>query len=219
MDASFWHERWEKKETAFHEGHANALLVKHFSELSVPSGSRIFLPLCGKTLDLSWLLTQGYRVAGAELSQMAIEQLFMELNQEPSISTLGEIQRWSAKNIDIFVGDVFAVSRNMLGRVDAIYDRAALVAFPDVMRNRYTSHVIEITEEAPQLLICYEYDQRVMEGPPFSIGAEEVHRHYDGHYHVTRIASVPVSGGLKGKCAAQESVWLLTKMSAETGAP
>ena len=211
MDASFWHQRWEKNEIAFHQSKANPLLVEYFHELSLAKGSRIFVPLCGKTLDISWLLSNGYRVAGAELSKMAIEQLFMELGVQPTISGVGEVDQWTAKHIDIFVGDIFALSRKLLGPVDAVYDRAALVAFPEEMRDRYTAHLTEITDKATQLLICYEYDQRLMEGPPFSVSNEEVKRYYTVDYDVTLIASTDVSGGLKGKCAAKENVWLLKK--------
>jgi len=209
MDPSFWHRRWEKNEIAFHEGKANPLLVKHFHELSLAKARRVFVPLCGKTLDISWLLSNGYRVAGAELSQVAIEQLFLELGVQPEISQVGEVEAWSAKNIDIVVGDIFALSRKILGPVDVVYDRAALVAFPEEMRKRYTAHLTEITGKAPQLLICYEYDQRLVEGPPFSVSNEEVKRHYADKYELTLIASTDVSGGLKGKCPARENVWLL----------
>ena len=211
MDASFWRQRWAKNETAWHQSKTNPLLVKHFQELSVAKRGRVFVPLCGRTLDISWLLSHGYRVAGAELSQIAIEQLFMELGVQPEITGVGELDQWSAKNIDIFVGDIFALSRQELGPVDAIYDRAALVAFPQEMRNRYTAHLTEMTGTAPQLLICYEYDQRLLEGPPFSISQEEVKRHYLTKYDVTLLTSTDVAGGLKGKCAAKESVWLLKK--------
>jgi len=213
MDASFWHQRWEKNEIAFHQSKANPLLVEYFHRLSLTKCSRIFVPLCGKTLDISWLLSNGYRVAGAELSKIAVEQLFMDLGVQPTISAVGEVDQWSTKDIDIFVGDIFALSRKILGPVDAVYDRAALVAFPEEMRNRYTAHLTEITDKAPQLLICYDYDHRLMEGPPFSVSIEEVKRYYTVNYDVTLIASTDVSGGLKGKCAAKENVWLLTKMS------
>jgi thiopurine S-methyltransferase len=209
MDAGFWHQRWEKSEIAFHESKANPLLVKHFTELSLAKGRRIFVPLCGKTLDISWLLSKGYRVAGAELSQVAIEQLFMELGVQPETSPIGEVEQWSTHNLDIFVGDLFALSRKILGPVDGIYDRAALVAFPEEMRKRYTAHLTEITGKARQLLICYDYDQSLMEGPPFSVSNDEVKRHYAVNYDVTLIASTDVSGGLKGKCPAKENVWLL----------
>ena len=167
MDASFWHQRWGENDIAFHQSEANPLLVKYFKALSLAEGSRVFLPLCGKTLDIPWLLSSGYRVAGAELSKIAIEQLFTTLGVEPKISGVGEVDHYSAKNIDIFVGDIFRLSSKILGLVDAIYDRAALVALPEEMRNRYAAHLTRITHKAPQLLICYEYDPISMAGPPF----------------------------------------------------
>lgn len=211
MDPSFWHQRWERNEIAFHESTANPLLVEHFHNLGVAKDSRIFVPLCGKTLDISWLLSHGYRVAGAELSQRAIEQLFRDLGQQPAISASGPVERWRTHHLDVFVGDIFALSGERLCPVDAIYDRAALVAFPPDMRDRYTAHLTTMTGKAPQLLICYEYDQRLMDGPPFSVSNEEVQRHYAAQYDLTLLASREVSGGLKGKCPAKENVWLLKR--------
>ncbi|MEL6554408.1 MAG: thiopurine S-methyltransferase [Cyanobacteria bacterium J06621_11] len=211
MDASFWHKKWADNNIAFHNSEANLLLVKHFEALSLAKGSRVFLPLCGKTLDIAWLLSQGYRVAGAELSKVAIAQLFAELGVEPDISDIGEVVYYSAMGIDIFAGDIFDVSGEMLGAVDAIYDRAALVALPREMRDRYTIHLLEITDEAPQLLICFEYDQTLMAGPPHSISNEEVYQHYEDIYVLTLAESEQIPDGLKGRCPATKNVWLLQK--------
>ena len=211
MDASFWHQRWEKNEIGFHERKANPLLITHFHELAIAKGRRVFVPLCGKTLDISWLLSRGYRVAGAELSQLAIEQLFIELGLQPDIEKVGSVERWSANNLDIWIGDIFAVTRTMLGQVDAVYDRAALVALPEPMRQRYTPHLMDITGKAPQLLISYEYDQSLKEGPPFSVSNEEVRRHYAATYSLTLVASTEVPGGLKGTVPAKENVWVLKR--------
>jgi thiopurine S-methyltransferase len=158
MNDNFWLQKWETNNIAFHQSEANPLLVNYFKELALAKGSRVFLPLCGKTLDISWLLSNGYRVVGAELSEMAIEQLFMALGVAPKILEVGEIKHYSATNIDIFVGNIFYLSDKMIGPVDAIYDRAALVALPEEMRHQYTAHLMEITAKAPQLVICYEYD-------------------------------------------------------------
>jgi thiopurine S-methyltransferase len=211
MDANFWHQKWEKNDIGFHNSEANPLLVGYFKELALARGSRVFLPLCGKTLDIAWLLSRGYRVAGAELSKLAIEQLFAGLGAEPEITRVGDHDRYSAQGIDIFVGDIFALSGKILGPVDAVYDRAALVALPEAMRNRYTAHLMAITGKAPQLLISYEYDQSRLEGPPFSIRNAEVRRHYADNYDLALLASQDVPGGLKGQCAATENVWLLRK--------
>lgn len=216
MEPAFWHKKWANNNIAFHRSAVNPLLEKHVGSLALAPESRIFLPLCGKTLDIAWFLSEGYRVAGAELSEIAIKQLFEELGTTPKIvasdaSKTGEIIHYSAHNVDIFVGNIFQLSGEALGPVDAIYDRAALVALPADMRRRYTAHLLDITQKAPQLLICYEYDQSQMTGPPHSISGEEVKRHYSQHYNDLMMAeSVDVPGGFKGKCAASENVWLLS---------
>ena len=211
MDPNFWHKRWEKNEIGFHQSAVNVLLSDHFSGLSLPQTSRVFVPLCGKTRDIAWLLSQGHRVVGVELSKLAVEELFVDLGVAPKISVQGELLRYSAPGLEIFVGDIFEVSGDLLGRVDAIYDRAALVAFPTEMRGRYGAHVAAITQLAPQFLICFEYDQAVMNGPPFSIDRQKVHDVYGAHYQIEPITNRDVADGLKGKCPAQETVWHLVK--------
>jgi thiopurine S-methyltransferase len=208
-NAKFWHERWQKNETGFHETKPNPLLVMFFNRLSLPRNSRIFLPLCGKTLDIGWLLSKGCRVAGAELSPIAIDQLFAQLSLKPEISKSGKFTHYSARNIDIFVGDIFNLTRKQLGPIDAIYDRAALVALPLPVRRRYTQHLRSLTRNAPQLLVTFHYDQSMRPGPPFSISDPELVQHYAKTYDLTLLSSAPLPGGLKGQCPAIENLWLL----------
>jgi thiopurine S-methyltransferase len=206
MEHNFWLDRWQTNQIGFHLADANPLLVKHFSSLQLAKGARVFIPLCGKTLDIAWLLSQGYRVAGAELVEMAIVQLFNDLGVSPSITTVGELKRYSAHNIDIFVGDIFELTADMLGAVDASYDRAALVALPSEMRVRYTTHIKTITQHAPELLITFEYDQALVPGPPFSVNAAEVKTHYD---NATLLESNDLPQGMKGLYPAKEATWLV----------
>ena len=211
MDASFWHNRWQTNQTGWHERDVNPLLIAHFPSLNVPPDSRVFVPLCGKSLDLGWLLSRGYAVVGAELSELAVTQLFAELGIEPSISDVRKHRLFRGEKIDIFVGDLLDLSREILGPVNAVYDRAALVALPEAMRVRYAAHLKTITALAPQLVIGYEYDQTVVAGPPFSVTPDELRRHYSDNYTLTLLARVEVPGGLKGKCPATEHIWRLDK--------
>ncbi|MEP7703409.1 thiopurine S-methyltransferase [Paraglaciecola sp. 25GB23A] len=209
MQADFWHERWAKGETAFHEKDINPLLNTHFSQLNLVSGQRVFVPLCGKTHDISWLLQQGYSVVAAELSEVAIKELFSQLGFEPQISNFATGLRYQGPNLDIFVGDIFTLNSQHLGHIAAVYDRAALVALPEPMRKQYTQHIRTITQHAPQLLICFNYEQAKMDGPPFSVTEDEVKQHYAQHYRINRLYSESLVGGLKGKVAALQQVWLL----------
>ena len=211
MDAGFWLNRWQTNQTGWHERTVNPLLTTHFPSLNVPPGGRVFVPLCGKSLDLGWLLSRGYAVAGAELSELAVTQFFAELGMEPEISEVGTLRRFRGEQIDIFVGDIFDLTREILGPVDAVYDRAALVALPETIRPRYTAHLKAITGMAPQLVIGYEYDQTIVAGPPFSVTPDELRQHYGEDYTLKLLARVDVPGGLKGKCPATEHIWRLTR--------
>ncbi|MEP2947847.1 MAG: thiopurine S-methyltransferase [Lentilitoribacter sp.] len=210
MEANYWHNKWEQNDIGFHKAQANPLLVKHLDQLSLKNGDRIFLPLCGKTLDISWLLSQGFQVIGSELSELAIQQLFEQLELTPEVELLGELKRYSAQNIDIFVGDIFAISQQMMGKIDAIFDRAAMVALPKEMRKNYARHLIRITCNAPQLLITFEYDTEGVSGPPHAIAREEVAAHYGDFYQTRTLELFDLPGGIKGKPEAIEHVWLLS---------
>ena len=215
MKHEFWHQKWQANQIGFHLPEPNPLLLEYFSTLNLKpqvvnqTVTRIFLPLCGKTLDIAWLLAQGYYVAGAELSTIAIDDLFSSLNLIPSVTRLGNITRYSAPNIDLYAGDIFDLTPAMLGPVDAVYDRAALVALPEDMRKQYTTHLLALTKNAPQLLVCFVYDQNAHAGPPFSITDDEVRQHYQANYALTLLGINEVIGGLKGVCPATEHVWLL----------
>ncbi len=209
MDANFWQQRWEKGDIGFHVNKANPILVEHLKRLNLKEGSRLFIPLCGKTLDISWLLSNGYKVVGVELSELAINQLFNDLGIKPEIYYIDRFKHYRAKNIDIFAGDVFDFTKELIEQVDAVYDRAGLVALPEDVREKYSAHLIKITGAASQLLICYEYDQRLMAGPPFSIPGEEINQIYNA-YELRLIECKSVEGGLKGSNAS-EMVYLLQK--------
>jgi thiopurine S-methyltransferase len=209
MEADYWHGKWDKDDIGFHEGTPNRLLTRHLHTLSLEPGARVFLPLCGKTRDIAWLLENGFRVAGAELSEKAIRALFDDLGPTPSVTEVGPVKHFAAEDIDIFVGDIFDLTARTLGPVDAVYDRAALVALPDPLRARYARHLRDLTHAAPQLLLCFEYDQADMNGPPFSITPDEVARHYAETHAVSLAESVEVPGKLKGLVVAMESAWHL----------
>ena len=210
MEADFWRRRWRDNAVGFHRSSPNPLLLRHFAALGAEPGARLLLPLCGKTLDIHWLLANGYSVVGVELVETAVEQLFAELGVEPAIEPAGPLRRYSAPGVDVFAGDIFALTGEALGSVEAVYDRAALVALPRADRARYAAHVTAIARGAPQLLVTFVYDQTRADGPPFSVDEQEVRALYGGSYGVTLLESAEDPAGMKGKCPATEKVWLLS---------
>ena len=214
MEHSFWHSKWQKNEIGFHEPEGNALLIKYASSLLDAENShsalkRIFVPLCGKTRDIGWLLSQGCEVVGAELSEVAIIQLFEELGAEPTVTPTAKGKVYAKDGLTIHVGDIFKLTSSDIGDVTGVYDRAALVALPSPLREQYAAHLITITQCAPQLIISFEYDQNEMAGPPFSVNEKTVDALYSADYNIQRLERSVLEGGLKGKVDADNLVFHL----------
>jgi len=204
-----WIKRWEEKNIHFHEESVNSLLIKHFKTLQLKHSSNIFVPLCGKTLDISWLLMLGHNIVGVELSEIAVKELFEELYILPKVSKENGMICYQNEGIRIFVGDVFDLDTKMLGNIDAIYDRASLVALEKETRIQYTQHLRTISNNAPQILICCEYDQSLMNSTPYSINKDEIIKHYEKHYKIELLERKNIEGGLKGKYKADDTIWIL----------
>lgn len=214
MEHSFWHSKWQKNEIGFHEPEGNVLLVKYASFLlgedsSNSSLKRIFVPLCGKTRDIGWLLSQDCEVVGAELSEVAVVQLFEELGAKPTVTTTSNGKVYAKDGLTVYVGDIFKLTPSDLGDITGVYDRAALVALPSPLREQYAAHLMAITQCAPQLIISFEYDQNEMPGPPFSVNEKTVDSLYAGDYDIKRLERSVLEGGLKGKVDADNLVFAL----------
>lgn len=192
METDFWHSRWENNLTGFHLNEVNPYLKAHFVSLGLKSAARIFVPLCGKSLDLMWLAEKGYEVVGVELSPIAVEAFFTENNMQAQLDTVDGLSRWQSGNITVFCGDFFNLSVAVLGQVDAVYDRASLIALPVSMRKEYADKLTQLAENAPKLLITLEYQQSKMDGPPFSVTENEITALYGEHYQIKCLSAQDV---------------------------
>ena len=198
MERKFWLEKWRNGQIGFHRTKVHSRLAQFFDQFNLKEREKVFLPLCGKTLDIAWLLEREVHVVGVELSLIAVEQLFEELRIEPEVTVQRNFQVYRSESLTIYHGDFFNLTSNELKGVKGIYDRASMVALPMEMRRRYAAHLIEITHAAPQLLITFHYDQGLMFGPPFAVLESEVQAHYCEAYNVKALVSANLEGGLKG---------------------
>ncbi|WP_136069136.1 thiopurine S-methyltransferase [Modicisalibacter radicis] len=178
MEQAFWHDRWHNDQLGFHLPFVHPILTRFLPDYALPAGACVFVPLCGKTLDIGWLLEQGHRVVGAELSELAVSQLFAELGVEPQIEAWRGGRCFRHGDLTVFQGDIFALEPGEVGTVDLVYDRGALVAMPAAMRKTYVAQVLTFSDDAPQLLISFEFDPREMDGPPFPVLPDELKRLY-----------------------------------------
>ena len=188
MHADFWHERWRTGQIGFHQSSVHPFLERWWPTLDLPSGSRVYVPLCGKTLDMPWLARRGHRVVGSELSAIAIRDFFTEHGLSPATEAAHEFLRHSAPPYEILEGDALALMPDVLGSVQAVYDRAALVALPPDMRPAYAESLARLLPSGARvLLVAFEYPQEMKGGPPFSVEADEIRRLFEPAFDMDEV--------------------------------
>ncbi|MCD9007211.1 thiopurine S-methyltransferase [Luteimonas sp. XNQY3] len=176
MHPEFWHARWSTGRIGFHRDAPLPLLVRHWPTLDLAPDTRVFVPLCGKSLDMVWLAGRGHRVLGVELSELAVRQFFEERGLVPSIHETSAGRHFIASAYELIVGDAFALGADVLADCAAVYDRAALIALSPDLRSTYAATAWRrLPAECHGLLITLEYPQAQKAGPPFSVEADEVH--------------------------------------------
>lgn len=176
MQPDFWHERWNKREIGFHMAKPHTALLQHWSSLNLPAGSRVFVPLAGKSLDMIWLAEQGHEVVGIELSPLAVQEF--------------QAEHPHAARVDLRCGDIFDLTPAALGPIAAIFDRASLVALPPDMRVRYARHLSALCPPGTRtLLVSMEYEQDRMSGPPHAVLPAEVRELFGAHHRIRELGT------------------------------
>ena len=179
---SFWQELWLREDTPpFHLPQVNPHLIRHFPQLRLAPGARVLVPLCGKSVDLGWLASQGVTPVGVELSPQAAAAYYAEQNLTPQVSRLGPFERYEAGGVVILCGDFFELQPAMLAPFDAVYDRAALIALPIGLRHAYAATLARLLRPGgPLMLVALDYPQEQMQGPPFALTPAQVAELYPG---------------------------------------
>lgn len=191
MQHDFWHERWRTGQTGFHRATAHTFLERWWPTLEVPTDARVYVPLCGKSLDMAWLAGRGHAVAGSELSPIAIGDFFASQGLAPHVGNHASYVVHAAGPYEILQGDALALTTAELGPVQAAYDRAALHALPPPMRADYArSFAALLPAGARVLLIALEYPQHLVDGPPFSVQRDEIDRLYGDTFTVQELERV-----------------------------
>jgi thiopurine S-methyltransferase len=217
MDPEFWLDRWQRHEIGFHQAQINADLQAHWPGSGCPPAAAVLVPLCGKSADMRWLRAQGHPIVGVDLAAIAAQEFFAEAQLRPRRSRAGAFECWEAEGFRILVGDIFSLDATALVGVAGVYDRAALVALPPPLRQRYARHLARILpQRCALLLLTMEYPQEQMAGPPFSVPEAEVRELYTPAFAVRQLAAR--AGGViepryleRGLKSRSECVYLLQR--------
>jgi thiopurine S-methyltransferase len=211
VDHEFWLGRWRHGQTGWHQSQVHPLLERYWSSLRLEPGAGVFVPLCGKSLDMRWLRERGHPIVGIDLSPLAAEAFFAGQHLQPRVERRGPFEWWSAAGYAIAIGDFFELTREELGAAAAFYDRAALIALPPSARPRYMQHLAALLPDpAAGLLIGLEYEQSRVQGPPFSVSAHEIVAGFDRGFTVAALCREAVPTDNPRFLEAGVSTWTET---------
>ena len=213
-----WISRWENNKIGWHADQINRQLIEYLDQLNLSPGETIFVPLCGKTKDMLFLLESQINVIGVEMSSIAAEQFFSENNLSYSISNLDGFILYEGDGIKIYCGNYFDLEVNHLQEVKAVYDRASLIALDEALRQKYVKHLNDIIVEGVRiLLLTLNYPQHQKSGPPFAVSRPEVDELFIGSFQcreldcINDIENEPMFQNL-GVDFVEKAVYLLQKV-------
>jgi thiopurine S-methyltransferase len=188
VQPDFWLNRWRTAQIGFHQAAVDRHLKAYWPLLELPARSGVFVPLCGKSLDLVWLRSLDHAVIGVELSPVALQSFLMEQGIPARRRVLEGFDSYEADGFKLFCGDYFKLTPALLGRVSAVYDRAALISWIPAARESYVKHLTSLTSPGTQmLLIAVEFPQEQMTGPPFPVTREDIENLYANHYSIEEL--------------------------------
>ncbi|MDX1835974.1 thiopurine S-methyltransferase [Legionella taurinensis] len=177
----FWHALWESGNLPFHRPLVNDDLIQFWPSLQTADNPSILVPLCGKSLDLLWLVDQGATVTGIELSELAVQQLAAENHLPLKQQTIDDCLCYSSPALTLWVHDLFTLPQRLIEPAEGLYDRGALVALPAALRAAYTSRCLQWLKSKGRILLkTLTYNQTLMEGPPYSVTPDELAALYPG---------------------------------------
>ena len=184
-DNHLWLQSWRDQDIGFHQEEVNPLLARFWPGLKLARGSRVFVPLCGKSLDMIWLAREGYRVIGVELSPIAVRDFFRENGLRPSKRRVGEFILWQAGEICILCGDYFSLTNEDLGPIDTVYDRAALTALPEEIRGLYVTKLRHLIPKDAEVFLLTIEDAEADENLTQALGVgTEIKLLYKGDFEI-----------------------------------
>ncbi len=213
-----WISRWESNNTGWHADEVNRQLIEYLDELNLSTNDTVFVPLCGKSLDMNYLKQKNFKVIGVEMSELAIQQFFKENNLSYKLSKDGEFDLYEGGRIKIYCGDFFGLRSHHLESVKAVYDRASLIALDESLRQKYVKHLNDIISlDVRIMLLTLNYPQHQRSGPPFAVSKVEVDRLFKGSfdcqelYCIDDIENEPMFQNL-GVDFVEKAVYLLQKV-------
>jgi len=178
--------------------HGGATIIPNYDDETCANPVRVFVPLCGKTVDMAFLAKHGSvsEVVGIEGIRKALESYIEEqpdLEIKP-VESIDMFERFVGKKTSLLKGDFFALDSDATGgKFDSIWDRGSMVAIDPRLRESYVDVMKNLLKPGGTiLLVTVERragaDEGLRAGPPFSLSEEEVRALYQSQSWVDSVS-------------------------------
>lgn len=216
MGIEFWLHGWQEGRIPFHRRQVQKDLIHFWPLLEQHQPQNVLVPLCGKSLDMQWLVEQGMKVTGIDLSTIAIESFIQEHQLKIKHHKTRDVDLFQNSDYNFLVADIFKMDASLIPPQDAMYDKAALIALPEKLRPAYVQCCLQWLKPGAVLLLkTIHYDQTLMEGPPYAVSPDEVYRLFQNCQSIqpllTRHRYLPENDNLfqRGLHYYKDQVWLI----------
>ena len=181
-----WQGKWDRDEIRWHRDHVNDNLQKFAPDFITKEGARVFVPLCGKTLDMKWLYDKGCTVIGVEAIEKAVIEYFVEQKIAYETKDVEGFQVYTSKDerMQIFKGNLFDFNETIAGGLfDHFWDRGSLAAIDKDTREQYVDLFSKVMKSGSTgLLEVFEYDTSLNSEQPFPIYLEDLNKLYSDSF-------------------------------------
>lgn len=210
--------KWEHKKIGFHLSDVNHVLQTHVDKLlstkkdddngdvveDVCRNRRVFVPLCGKTVDMPFLSHIADEVVGVEGIRRALEE-FMQEHPDLKVECTGTangFERFEGERITLLRGDFFDLDDTPAGgKFGAIYDRASIVAIEPNLRQDYVEILGKLIAPGGKILLVvlerHGEEEAMKKGPPYSIQESVARELFEGKEWVESMTLLEVSDQLE----------------------
>ncbi|CAK8673561.1 unnamed protein product [Clavelina lepadiformis] len=191
LNEEYWKKIWENGQIHdFHHANVHEHLIK-YKDHFLHQNCRVFIPLCGKSVDLNYLAECGHEVVGCELSETAILQFFQEhsmtFKQSQYPKAPFEVFKAADKNITIYKGDFLKLNSSVIGKFDAVWDQGAFIAIHPSQRLKYTDIMKDlISLDGKYLLFSLQFDG-VNSATPYSVTEMDMEETFGRYFDVSTL--------------------------------
>lgn len=196
-----WNKQWENNNLGWHRQEINEFLVKHQEQLfNGRSSMKIFLPLCGKALEIKWFYDLGHIAVGVEGVETGITDFFKEQNLEYTVEPADKCKGKLYKSIDgrirLYYCNLFDFSSEIEGKFDGIWDRGSLVAIDAVDRIRYRDLLVSLMNpECHYFIEALDYNNEEKDKTaPHNITAKHMSDLYGEKCSITQLDYEEIGG-------------------------